>query len=449
MSTGVQAQELIEVSASEILKQIENGEDVYFENVRITGKLNLSTIELEKVPIARSDDEIRIYGLEEELKIVESTIEIYGSVFEGDVDFSNTQFFKNIDFSGTSFLGNIDFSGADFSGYYAYFMGADFSGSVNFRFANFSGDVSFADAVFSDDARFGVADFNGYTEFGGAVFSGDVSFPYANFTDVAFFYGADFSGDALFNCADFGGDTIFRATKFNGDADFRFTKFNGDADFWTADFGGDALFNRADFTGNATFSHTEFNKVTFTRATFTTVSLYESEFNQMNVEWSTLKDTLVFDGHTYIKLIKNFREMEQFEDADAAYYQYRQLSQKNKKWSFSKLMDVVAGASCGYGVKPERALIWAFVLIMVFTLVYWRGKGIKRLKGNNGDKNRVSRWTAFYNSFYFSVVTFTTVGYGDWYPEDRYRIVVMIEGVLGWLLLALFIVTLANVMIRP
>ena len=449
MPTGVQAQELIEVKATDILKEIENGEDVYFENVRITGKLNLSTIELEKVPIARSDDEIRIWGLEEELKIVESTIDIYGSVFEGDVDFSNTQFLKNIDFSGTSFLGNIDFSGADFSGYYADFRGADFSGSVNFQFANFSGDVSFEDAVFSDDARFGVADFNGYTDFSRAVFSGDGSFSCANFTDIATFYGADFSGDAYFSNADFGGYTSFIATKFNGDANFRGTKFNGDANFGTADFGGDALFDSTDFTGKATFSHTEFNKVSFRMSRFTNVSFKESDFNRMKVEWFSLKGALVFDGPTYIKLIKIFREIEQFEDADAAYYQYRRLSQAKKKWSFSKLMDVVAWVSCGYGVKPGYPLIWAFVLIMVFTLVYWRGKGIKRLKENDGDKNRVSRWAAFYNAFYFSVVTFTTVGYGDWYPEDRYRIVVMIEGVLGWLLLALFIVTLANVMIRP
>ncbi len=79
--------------------------------------------------------------------------------------------------------------------------------------------------------------------------------------------------------------------------------------------------------------------------------------------------------------------MEQFEDADAAYYQYRRLSQANKKWSYSKL----------YGI------------------------------------NQVSFWDAFY----FSLVTFTTVGYGDWYPEDRYRKFVMSEGVLGWLLLCL------------
>jgi hypothetical protein len=33
----VQAQERVEVPASKILEQIENGEDIYYENVRITG----------------------------------------------------------------------------------------------------------------------------------------------------------------------------------------------------------------------------------------------------------------------------------------------------------------------------------------------------------------------------------------------------------------------------
>lgn len=312
LSSGVQAQELREVNAKYILKQIEKGEDIFLENVRITGELDLNKIELETV--IRSERVIP----PEELKIVESKIELWNSVFEDDVDFSNTQFRKDVVFGGTSFLGKIDF------------FGAVFSSNANFRNADFSG-------------------------------------------------GAD-----------------FKSADFSGDADFK-----------------------------------------------------DARFNQIYVSWSSLKDALVFDGPTYIKIIKNLREEEQFEDADAAYYQYRRLSQKNKKWSFSKLMDVVAGASCGYGVKPDRPVIWAGILIMVFALVYWRGKGIKRLKENGGDNNRVSRWAAFYNAFYFSVVTFTTVGYGDWYPKDRYRIVVMIEGVLGWLLLALFIVTLANVMIRP
>jgi len=415
MSTSAQAKEHKEVNATYILEKIEKGKNISLEDARITGELNLSKIELITLPIARSKQEIMYCGLEEELKIVESNIIIRDSVFERDVDFSNTEFRKDIEFFGTSFSSRNFFRGANFAGD-ANFEDANFAGNADFQNTNFTGNAYFRDANFAGNANFEDANFAGDADFYHAIFAGNAGFWYANFAGNSDFYHANFAGNSV---------------------------------FWYTNFRGNAYFTDTNFRGNATFFSTEFDEVSFIWTTFTNVSLNETDYNKMNVEWSTLKDALVFDGATYIKLIKNFREIEQFEEADDATYKYRRLSQANKKWSGSKLKDVVAWASCGYGVKPEYPLIWAFILIMIFTLVYWWGKGIKRLKENDGDKSRVPRWAAFYNAFYFSVVTFTTVGYGDWYPEDRYRIVVMIEGVLGWLLLALFIVTLANVMIRP
>lgn len=142
LSTGIQAQELTDVPASDILEQIRNGEDVTYENVRITGKLDLSKIKLETVPNARFVRYSNYVGLEKELKIVESNIIIKCSVFEEDVDFSNTEFRKNIDFQGTSFSGNSNF------------LGANFTGCVSFRCANFAGYADFGTANFADYAVF-------------------------------------------------------------------------------------------------------------------------------------------------------------------------------------------------------------------------------------------------------------------------------------------------------
>jgi len=218
LSTGVQAQELTDVPASDILKQIDNEENIFLQNVNITGKLDLSKIDLKTVPSAWSTLKDFEFGLEKELKIVESNIIIQDSVFEEDVDFSNTEFREYIDFRGTTFFGEVDSEAANFAGY-ACFGGANFTGDADFW------DVNFA----------------GYASFAGANFAG----------------GADFKD--------------------------------------------------ANFTGNATFLSTEFDEVYFTGTTFTNVSLIETDFNQMNVEWSTLKDALVFDGLAYIRLIKNFR----------------------------------------------------------------------------------------------------------------------------------------------
>ena len=98
MSTSVQAKERTEVNATDILKQIEKGGDINLGNVCITGKLDLSKLDLETVPSARSSMVILFYGIEKELNIVESRINIFDSVFEDAVDFSHTDFREDITF---------------------------------------------------------------------------------------------------------------------------------------------------------------------------------------------------------------------------------------------------------------------------------------------------------------------------------------------------------------
>jgi len=413
MSAGVQAQELREVPASEILEKIQAGEDVYLENVRITGELDISKIELETVPIARTWVE-EYLGLKEKFgSVIESKITIKDSIFETDVNFYNTRFREPLNFQNISFLGKTGFGGASFGGY------------ANFGYADFGGD-----------ADFGYASFGGYANFRYADFGGDATFWYT-----------DFGGDADFRYASFDGDTDFRYASFDGDTYFPYASFGGDVDFWSASFDGDADFGSASFSGYTIFSSTKFNKVLFSNTKFTKVSLHDADFESMYVDWVPLKEVLGFYGPAYIKLIKNFREMEQFKDADDATYQYRRQSQANKEWSFSKLGDIFIWLSCGYGVKPWRAAAWAVAIVLIFTPFYfWRG-GIKRLKENNEDEKQDA---SLYDAFYFSMTTFTTLGYGDLYPADRYRMAaVVIEGLVGWLILALFLVTLANVMIRP
>jgi len=109
--------------------------------------------------------------------------------------------------------------------------------------------------------------------------------------------------------------------------------------------------------------------------------------------------------------------------------------------------------TCGYGVKPFRAFGFGGGIVLLFSLFYWKGNGISRLKDEKdsmkeNNESEIQK-TTFSDAFYFSMVTFATIGYGDWYPKDNFRKWVMFEGFLGWLTLGLFLVTLTNVMIRP
>jgi hypothetical protein len=54
----------------------------------------------------------------------------------------------------------------------------------------------------------------------------------------------------------------------------------------------------------------------------------------------------------------------------------------------------------------------------------------------------------FLDNMYFSAMVFTAKTQVKWYPVGVYRYLATVESVLGWLLLALFLVSLGRTMIR-
>ena len=84
----------------------------------------------------------------------------------------------------------------------------------------------------------------------------------------------------------------------------------------------------------------------------------------------------------------------------------------------------------GYGEKPLRVVANAICTILMYATLYY-------LRGGFTDKT-------FLGSLYFSVVTFTTLGYGDLVPHGAMRLVAASEALLGILLSGLFIFCLAR-----
>ena len=80
----------------------------------------------------------------------------------------------------------------------------------------------------------------------------------------------------------------------------------------------------------------------------------------------------------------------------------------------------------------------AITLICVFAAVY-QGFGI------GGAKEPVS----FSTAIYFSVVTWTTLGYGDLRPLEELRILAAIEAALGYLYLGLIVGLIGGLLNKP
>ena len=468
------------ILASEILGNIKPGEPIEYNSVIIEGDLDLSQRTLK-------------------------TVRFNNTVFWGSVTFEGTNFTEDAWFQGANFGGgdanfgganfnggDANFGGANFSGGDAYFVEAEFGNNADFKKANFSGGAAyFWGANFSSGADFGEANFSSGADFGEANFSGNYAyfatqlssnewqiysgaadFSGANFSSGADFYGAQFSGDAHFTGANFNGDADFWEAVFSGDAHFTGANFSGGAHFYGAQFSGSyANFWRANFSGgyadfgyavfsedvyfeDSSFYHTNLTLedaknirvLRLSDATFenkSTICLNETDYERLYVHWDQIKDGFVYNGEAYLTLIKNFRNIEYFEDADVCYYQYRRERQAMRSWGeTAKYTDILGWVTCGYGVRVRNTLALGLAVVFVCAVYYWRKDAIRRLKGDENEK------AGFWDAFYFSMMTFTTVGYGDWYPLDKHRRWVMIEGILGWLLLSLFLVTLANVIIR-
>ncbi|WP_143763327.1 pentapeptide repeat-containing protein [Methanothrix harundinacea] len=294
---------------------------------------------------------------------------------------------------------------------------------------------SFVNSVFCRDSNFLESHFIGNANFGGTVFYRGPSFEAVNFEK-----------NASFDLAEFKSEPSFNGAYFKRDATFNYAIFCKSVYFVGVNFGGDANYTK-----------TTFNKPVY---------LKEAIFSRFNVEWRQIKDKIDCDGATYLLLVRSFKNLEQFDNADDCYYDYREWRRNSndvsteKRSNWSKLYDFVSYASCGYGVRLRFPLAWIFGSIFGLTFLYHIFDGITKsspheitmISLNNSTMLFSSAYAetapSFWECLYFSSLSFaggTPVGLS---PVGVWKYAVMMESVLGYLFLALFVVVLARKLIR-
>jgi len=454
------------VKAENILADILAGKPVKYDDEKIEGNLNLDQLKDDRgrahipVPIEITNSNIGTdvnfnnAVFEEAVsfsgsKFYKSEIDFGGACFRKDAEFSEAEF-GNANFSGAEFQLNANFKKAKFVGEGIIdFRDAQFNGvadfteadliAADFHRAQFSGNANFGHAQFKEDADFRVSQFNGYTSFNNIKLSGDISFALARFSFYANFSDTNFGGNASFMSTHFFCNANFGYSRFSGYADFVSAVFSGDADFIKVEFDSDAKFDNAKFGGNAEFSWAKFKAdAHFQNVEFDyRLALNNLKFDRLYITWPSIKNSLVYDGPTYLALIKNFKIIERFGDADDCDYQYRKASQDHKRlysgergWDLSKLSDIASCVSCGYGNRPIHTVICMFCIVVIGWIFF------------------IGSSESLFESFYFSVMTFTG---GD--PDNLtlgrgLRTVAMIEAIFGYLLMALFVVVLGRKLIR-
>lgn len=137
-------------------------------------------------------------------------------------------------------------------------------------------------------------------------------------------------------------------------------------------------------------------------------------------------DTNIKDNN--LNAYKTFKKayQEQGDDDLAKYYYIRENEFIRKKltgWKF--LTKTLSYYYWEYGRKPHRIIYLSLMIIVLLGFVYWFNADLIAL-----NSAKITTF-GFWDSFYFSTITFTTLGYGDLSPLGWLRIISSIEAFLG------------------
>ncbi|GFZ30122.1 hypothetical protein CSC2_06480 [Clostridium zeae] len=136
------------------------------------------------------------------------------------------------------------------------------------------------------------------------------------------------------------------------------------------------------------------------------------------------------------EIYKQNGKIEQYLDT---YYMYKKHESKGKQGI--KLLDGFVDLTTKYFTSWKRTVYSMIFVIIVYFLIYMICSGVFKYGTNYTNR---SWYSVVGNSMYLSLITFTTVGYGDIVPHDIIKLFAASEGILGVYLTSSFLVTLTR-----
>jgi len=385
---------------------------------------------------------------------------------------------KSANFRGWHFPGDPDAVPPDRGRGKGAFVGTSFASWADFGSATFDEGAWFSGAMFRKGARFSNASLSGAAIFEGAHFSGEAIFDGAHFSGEAIFDGADFSGAALFEGVTFSHWPHFQDATFSGGALFNGSKFIVLALFDRATFGGVAWFDNSTFADGVSFTCATFDEdASFARTKLHVTAWFKGATfsNEARFDWAVAAPgaTVVFDppckrsrpfrnrreGETAYRLAKQAAQAAG-DYTEAGRYHYAEQCAIEDRWRYESGMRpwhrafwVWAGRLAfgrtvfGYGERPSHPLLLGLAVVAIWTGLYFGFAGIAP-SNLTATAPCESYSPSFSDAAYFSIVTFTTLGYGDFQPKPGFRLLAGAEAALGAALMATFVVCLTRKYMR-
>ena len=413
-----------------------------------------------------------------ELTVTEEGVQIWGALVSKALNLQGATIPFSIHFSDCTFQKEVDFNMTLFTK------------SASFGNTQFSKAAGFSLAQFSETISFDEAQFLGYAGFSGVQFLGDSSFSNSEFRAKADFNGSKFSSYANFIRTHFFSEASFRETKFLARTHFMGTQFSDETVFDQVKFFKTANFLRSKFQGSSSFqgcyyhNHIYFGDVTG----FSNMQMeweydpekFRAEKEEDNAKLRGLKNHIYYNETFYIALIKNYRDMGWFKEADDCYYTYRVERRKHRLQklykqnenivknliSFSRLWEkaklcgewLLLDLTFGYGMKPKKIFLTFVVFWVLFIPIYLVLLQHQWIRKQVWFKELHRR---LYRAILFSLDTllprvnlrsestlspyaFSQVGF----KKQLLNFCIRVQEILGWYWFALFLILFSRVWIR-
>jgi len=422
-------------------------------------------------------------------------VNFHRTFFDGIIRFNNVTFNESADirFQDCIFNSQAEFYRAKFLGRQTSFAHSTFKvaafdfaefGTAIFNFAVFENGASFKKVTFHGEAWFQEVEFKDKAAFDSAQFR-KVSFNSAVFEKGASFNSATFKDSIEFEEVTILKPVEFRSVIFESHAKFLRDKFRGTVTFLDSIFKKDAIFDWSLFEGIVELTAEYYGKLSFKRSTF--YLGVQIDWDRVIVKDIDAKKELV---RIYVDALKKegrIKEAYRFAlkfKKELNRYRRKKGTIKDKLTGYIEWIALELPSE--YLTNWKRTVISSIVTILVFGIIYYwistvGGGGISdsccEFSGANVSiSNNISiKWASSFNvifnkSFtvqnlsnntiamatgdnsslhgcilketphvitdilnyiYFSAVTFTTLGYGDFHPVGIVKILASIEALLG------------------
>jgi len=401
-----------ETDVPKILRAIKRGWNVDIDFAVVEGDINIAGLGLDRDEQGRS--------------IIASEILIMHSIINGTVDFNEASFRQVAGFSNVSFEQWVDFIGASFESA-AVFNEASFEQRVEFSNASFEKEAYFGNTSFEKEAYFDNASFEQKAEFSEASFEQRAEFSEASFEQRAEFLGVKMTYPAYFIGVHLRENTVLR-----GLWNYILAPL-----FWPIVL----LIAIVKAKRNPERE----------QKLWEVIKEKSRKLMHERVK-ATVTDVSSINTNTIIDTSTNPR-LKRYIDDEQWIYSWRS-NPKGRWWREAVFRLWELTSHCGRSIGLWA--FWSFLLVSLFTLSYtpapnWMGNSWCNFWQEHGAEfeqtapSLQGQPVGFWSCFYFSIVSFTTLGFGDIVAINPIaRFLVGAEVVLGYVMLGGLISIFAN-----